>query len=352
MDRVADEWRDLCGASALDQPFYRPEWIRAHVRTFSPGAKVVLIAARLDGRLCLVLPLLEEWGTYSKVPIRRLRAPTNCHGGRFDGVRRSGPIGDEAIRATWQFLAQLEGWDVLHMSNVPEESTVTRLAAEAQLNGFHTIRVPDRPNPYISADPESLSKLPLSPKLRIKLRQVRRKLAQYGSAQLRRVETYDRDALDRFYQMDASGWKGEEGTAILRNGSQPFYDEMAESAAQFGYFSLYLLELNGEIMAGHFSFTYRKRCYSPITSYNEKFAGYGPGHLMVSEILQDCAARGVEGFDITGQDQPWKMMWTSEARPVNGFLVFKGTLGNLAYEVGNRLRPAVSRFLHRTRKSA
>ena len=293
----------------------------------------------------LVLPLLEETGTFGGVPVRKLRAPTNCHGGRFDGVRKSGPIGDAAIRATWQFLGQLDGWDMLHVSNAPEESTVSRLATEAKLNGFQTIRVPDRPNPYIPADPELLEQMPLSSKLRTKLRQVRRKLAEYGSAQLRRVDTYDREALDRFSRMDASGWKGKEGTAILRAGTQPFYDEIAKSAAHFGYFSLYMLELRGELMAGHFSFTYRNMCYSPITSYNEKFAYYGPGHLIVSEILQDCAARGVGGFDITGQDQPWKMMWTREARPVSHHFVFRGALGRLAYSAGYLFRPAVGRFL-------
>ena len=66
---------------------------------------------------------------------------------------------------------------------------------------------------------------------------------------------------------------------------------------------------------------------------------------MVSEILQDCTARGVEGFDITGQDQPWKMKWTSEVRGVNHHFVFKGTLGNLAHTVGCKIRPAISRLL-------
>ena len=272
VDRLAEEWRGLCAEAVDDQPFYRPEWIRAHIRTFTPGAQVRLITARLDGRLRLVLPLLEEKGTFNKIPVRKLRAPVNSHGGRFDAIRSSGPEGDAAIRATWEYLKELDGWDLLEFRNTPEGSTVSRLAEEAQVGGFRVLRIADRPNPYISAHPQLLSKLPLSSKLRAKLRQVRRKLAEHGSAQLRRVETFDRDALDRFYQMDAGGWKGKEGTAILRNGSQPFYDEMAESAARFGYFSLYLLELKGEIIAGHFSFTYRNRCYSPITSYNEKFA--------------------------------------------------------------------------------
>jgi CelD/BcsL family acetyltransferase involved in cellulose biosynthesis len=242
---------------------------------------------------------------------------------------------------------------VLQISNVPGESTVGQLAAAAQLDGFHTMQLPDRPNPYIPiADVEFLKKMPLNARLRTKLRQVRRQLSECGSADFRRIGTYDRDSLDRFYQLEASGWKGEEGTAILRNGTQVFYDEIAKSAAHFGYFSLYLLELKGELIAAHFSLTYRDKCYSPIVTYNEKFSQYAPGHLIVSEILQDCVKRGIRGFDITGQDQPWKMKWTTEARPVDHHFIFRGGMGNLAYAFESKLKPAVDRLLSGRRRIA
>src|SRR5208282_5865866 len=101
VDRLADEWRELCAAAVDDQPFYRPEWIRAHIRTFTPGAQLRVITTRIDGQLQLVLPLLDEKGTFNKIPVRKLRAPVNCHGGRFDAVRGSGPEGNGAVRATW-----------------------------------------------------------------------------------------------------------------------------------------------------------------------------------------------------------------------------------------------------------
>ena len=41
VDRWADEWRALCNRAVDDQPFYRPEWIGAHIRAFTPNAKVV-----------------------------------------------------------------------------------------------------------------------------------------------------------------------------------------------------------------------------------------------------------------------------------------------------------------------
>jgi CelD/BcsL family acetyltransferase involved in cellulose biosynthesis len=354
IDRWAEEWRNLCYEAVEDQPFYRPEWIRAYFRKYGKRGKVRIITARLRGRLCLLLPLLEQIATFSKVPVRRFRSPVNAICGRFDGVRCAGPEGDAAVRATWIYLKQLDGWDLLQFRDALEGSTVSEIAAAARADGFLTVQESDRPSPYVPVpdDPASLMKMPPNAKLRSQLRQARRRLAEKGAVNFYRVQTADRDALDRFYRLEASGWKGKIRSCALYDGSKPFYDEVAESAALFGYFSLYMLELNGQLIAAHFSLTHRGRCYSPKVAYDESFKLYAPGHLIVGEILQDCVARGITCYDITGQDQDWKMKWTSAARPVNHYFIFKGRLGNMAHSVGTRFKPAVGRLLPAKLKTA
>jgi CelD/BcsL family acetyltransferase involved in cellulose biosynthesis len=355
IDAMADEWRDLCADSVDDQPFYRPEWIRAHVRAFVPGAKVLLITAKLNGRLCLVLPIIEDKHIFSGLPVRRLRSPVNAHGGRFDAVRTLGRNGEAAISATWEFLNKLDCWDMLEFSHTPAESTLDQLTAKAAECGLRIARVPDKPNPYVPvpSDPELLSRMPINSRLRTKLRQARRELTKRGSLNFVRLDTADRDALDAFYRLEASGWKGKEKSAIACSAStRQFYDEIAGSAAQFGYFSLYLLASNGRLLAAHFALTSKTCCYSPKVAYDETFKQFAPGHLIMAEILQDCAARGIQGFDITGSNDDWKMKWTNETRAVNHHYVFKGAIGNLAHAVRFRLRPAIARQLRRSHKSA
>lgn len=346
IDELAGEWRKLCDVAANDQPFYRPEFIRAHIRTMIPGAKVVLVTARMSGDLRLVLPLVEEFGSFSKMPVRRLRAPVNHNCGRFDAVRSSGPDGDAAIRATWQFLKQFRGWDLLQLRDTPNESTVSQIAEAARADDYLTVQMADNPNPYIPipSDPELLKRMPPNSKLRSQLRQARLRLSEQGNLKFSRVDTADRTALDRFYKLEASGWKGRKGTDILHDGSKEFFDELAESAARFGYFSLYMLEFKGQLIAAHFALTYKRRCYSPKVAYDENFRKFAPGHLIIGEILCDCAVRGIEGYDITGQDQAWKMKWTEEVRPVRHYYIFNGVLGTMAHAVGSKLKPVVSRL--------
>src|SRR5208283_1541020 len=140
VDQLADEWRDLCAQAADDQPFYRPEFIRAHIRAKIPDAKVVIITVRQEERLRLLLPLVEELGTFSKVPVRKLRAPVDMHCGRFDAVCCSGPESDAAISAAWRYLKEMDGWDLLQLPYSLQGSTVSRLVSMAKAEGFLTVR--------------------------------------------------------------------------------------------------------------------------------------------------------------------------------------------------------------------
>jgi CelD/BcsL family acetyltransferase involved in cellulose biosynthesis len=352
IDELAQEWRELCDDAVDDQPFFRPEWFRSHIGVFFPDAKIVLITARLNGRLYLVLPLLEEWSTFCKVPVRRLRAPVNVHCGRYDAVCRAGPERDAAIRATWKWLKDRDNWDLLHLHYVPEESSVGRLVADARADGFRTIQFADRPNPYVPvpSNPAFLKQLPHSTRLRTKLRQVRREYGSEGSLRFYRVDIADRVALKRFYELEASGWKGEEKSAILCDSKMlRFFNDLADFAAHQRYFRLYMLELNGRPIAAHFSLVLKGRCYSPKVAYDQHFKQIAPGHLIVEEILKDCAACGVYDFDITGVDDEWKMKWATEARPVSHHLIFAGALGNLAYVMGLGMRRQFGRFFPKRR---
>jgi CelD/BcsL family acetyltransferase involved in cellulose biosynthesis len=351
IERWADDWRKLCLESADDQPFYRPEWIAAHIRAFTPQAKVVLLTVRSREKLLFVLPLLAEWAVFHGVPLRKLRAPVNGHSCRFDAVRHSSSEGDAAVIAAWNYLQKLSGWDLLEFHDVPGDGSVSALARAASQNGFQTVQVPNLTNPYVSipGDSADLKTFPINARLRGKLRHIRRELDAQGGIEFRHVDRADRAALDRFYALESAGWKGREGSAIVsRPNTRQFYDEISKSAEQFGYLCMYSLEFNGGLLAAHFGLSYRGRYFSPKLAYNEKLPQYAPGHLIVSEILQDCASRGISEYDITGPNDEWKMKWTTQARPKFNYFIFRrGFHGALAHAVRFRVRPAVKKLLQR-----
>ena len=347
VERWADEWRNLCAESVDDQPFYRPEWIAAHIRAFTPQARVVLLTVTSEGRLLFVLPLLHEWGLLGGTPLRKLRGPVNSHSCRFDAVRQAGPLGDAAVVAAWSHLQNLPGWDMLELHEVPEGGTISALALQAGESGVQIEQVPMRRSPYvpIAPAPASLLELPVNKRLRTKLRSIHRELAQKGELKLQRFSHADPAALQRFYDLESAGWKGAEESAIACNPRiRQFYDEISQVAERYGYLCMYSLELNGELLASHFGLAYQGRYFSPKIAYNEAFPQYAPGHLIVSEIVQDCASRGISEYDITGPSDEWKMKWTSQSRAKFMYFIFRrGLPGSLAHALRFKARAAVKK---------
>jgi CelD/BcsL family acetyltransferase involved in cellulose biosynthesis len=345
LDEFAAEWNALSDDAIEDQPFFRVDWIRAYFRAFEPQARILLITAYADGRLVLILPLIDEIATFSKVPVRRLRVPVNYCSSRFDAVRRTGPEGEIAISSTWEYLQQLGGWDLVLFRDALEGSTVGCLADCAKAEGLRTLCVTGEASPFIPvpANPQQLQRMPLNSKLRSQLKQIRERLKQHGTLSLLCTQTADHAALERFYQLEVSGWKGHspDGLTVLNEGVQSFYNDVASFAARDGYFSLYTLQLNNTVIATHYSLTHRDRCYSPKVAYNEDYKPFAPGHLIIAEILRDCCGRGITGFDITGQAQPWKMKWTTQTRAVHHHYIFKGPVGAVAHAMGTSLKPSV-----------
>jgi CelD/BcsL family acetyltransferase involved in cellulose biosynthesis len=340
LEEFAAEWNELSSNAVEDQPFFRPAWIQAYFRCFEPQARILLITARVEGDLVLILPLVEEIGSFSKIPLRRLRAPVNYCCSRFDAVRRAGLEGEAAISSTWEFIRKLGGWDLLMFRDALEGSTVGRLAACAQQEGLRTLSLSDQPSPFINVplDPTLFQRMPANSKLRSQIKQIRTRIKELGELNFSCVRTADPAALEHFYHLEAKGWKGRspDGLAVLKSGTRSFYDEVANSAAREGCFSLYSLGLNGTLIAAHYCLTTPDHCYSPKVAYNEDYKQFAPGHLIVAEILKNCAERGIHTFDITGQNQPWKMKWTSQARSVSHHYIFKGPLGAVAHQLGSR----------------
>lgn len=348
-DRLGDEWRDLLDRVGTDSPYWRPEWVRASLRAFAPQAKVVVFTARREGTLSALLPLIEERGTFARLPARKLRAPLTTAGVGVDVLcSESGADHDAAIAAIWKAIQKRKGWDVMELPSVLEDTALTRLCELGSLQGHPRgswtvpliafFAIPQGPTAL-----KDLEKYPRHPKLRSKVRQRENKLAALGAVRLRRTEKDGAADLQIFYQMEAAGWKGKEGSAIISDPrTRQFFDEVVRESERFGHLCLYTLEVDSKPIASHIGFTYRGRYWAAKSTYDESYRDYAPGHVIVKAILRDCAERGVTEY-VMGVREDWKMEWTQDVRKRSYQCLFnRGVWPRLLYTLRFPLR---SRFV-------
>jgi CelD/BcsL family acetyltransferase involved in cellulose biosynthesis len=330
VDQIACEWRRLCDESGDEEVFYRPEWAQAYLRAFEPKADVILISAWAGTKLRGILPLVR----------RRI-------------------IVAGLSNALWQAAKNLPQWDTLDVANVLEGSGLHRLVALAQADGYRTARKRTSQTLYLpiidtvsASTPEKSGAQPpwlagTRPKFRSHLRRAKRQLEEQGTLELKHYNGADPEALAKFYALEASGWKGAEGTAITCDAhTRQFYDAVAQAAARDGYLSLDFLELNGKPIAGHFGFNLRGRYFLAKAGYDEAFRRHGPGQLLVNEILSQTRQRGLHEFDFVGPATWDESRWASARR--NNYRVFtfrKGWYGALLYAARILARNAVRRLL-------
>jgi CelD/BcsL family acetyltransferase involved in cellulose biosynthesis len=356
VDGLAEEWRPLCTAGPCFEPFFRPEWIAAAIRAFAPGQRVLLLTVRNGSRLRGVLPLLEKTSRTS-----RLTGPQMCSASRiprFEFVHDAGPDLPQVLTAAWQHLREIPGWNAIELANVPEGGAAEQLAALAREDGFPTCRYEYANSPYIDlSEPRAgndFSRFGLSSRFRYHLRQGWRELSKRGPLSFRRVETIDRETLEHFYRLEQSGWKGREGSAILcRPDLRKFYDGLVRGAEQFGYLSMYFLDLGGTTIAAHLAFTYGGRYYPIKVAYDESFSSYGPGHLIIARVLEDCVARGLSRFDCLGEWTDAKAKWTARVRPHVSCCIFRDTIAGRTLcaqtQLQHNFRRGVRKFAEATR---
>jgi CelD/BcsL family acetyltransferase involved in cellulose biosynthesis len=357
VEQIAGEWRLLCDESGDEEVFYRPEWAQAYLQAFEPKSEVFLISAWSADKLRGILPLVCRRSVMSGLHVVQFTLPANVHSLRASLTVCPGQEGEAALKAIWQAVKELPRWDVIDVANAVEGNALDRLVALAQKDGYHTARKRTSQTLYL---PIASSITPASdkgaqppwlagtrPKFRSHLRRAKRQLEEQGTLKLKHYSAADPEALEKFYVLEASGWKGEEGTAIKCDPrTRQFYDAIAQAAARDGYLSLDFLELNGKPIAGHFGFNLRGRYFLAKAGYDESFRRHGPGQLLVNEILNQTPERGLREFDFVGPATWDESRWASARRTNYRVFIFrKNWYGELLYELRISLRDLMRRML-------
>lgn len=179
-----------------------------------------------------------------------------------------------------------------------------------------------------------------------------RKLVEHGPVRLDRLHRVDPDALNRFFAVEQSGWKGRSGTAIACNpATRRFYTEVATAADHHGYLAHYELWCGNQPVAISLGMDLAGRFFKLKSAIDESFKAVGPGHLMNGEILRDLVDRESSEFDMLGHNDWFKARWAPIYRQHYHCHVFgKGTIGRALQTWTERFVPAGRRIHRRLRR--
>jgi CelD/BcsL family acetyltransferase involved in cellulose biosynthesis len=298
--QVVPEWDELATRAGAS-PFQRPGWFEAWWRSFGRG-RLRIVTLRRDGRLAGVAPLVQRWGT--------TLAAANVHSPEFEFLA-------EDPTAERELAEQVFAHRPLHTSfcYLPEgTSTTNELYRAARGHRRRLFTVVMQRSPYLELDGDwERFERGLSTKFVKDLHRRRRALELAGQVS---VEVGGGlESLDEVFRVEASGWKGRRGTAILSKAkTYRFYEEVAAWAARRGYLRLAFLRLDGRPVAVQYALEDCGRWYFLKGGVDPAAKRYAPGKLLVHELLRRAFDRGLSSFEFLGDAEPWKLDWQPQTR--------------------------------------
>jgi CelD/BcsL family acetyltransferase involved in cellulose biosynthesis len=257
------------------------------------------------------------------------------------------PGSAEATTRLLSFLLKSSRWDAIYLEKVAEDSTTFSAAnALSAEQGWQLEVEPQICSPYRLL-PSQIDgwETGLKSKFKRNLRNRSRRLASEGSIDFKVVSSVDEKAetLDKFYALEASGWKGQQGTAICQvPEARILFDELVKSDQNCW---LPLLSLNDRPIAAQIVQTTGSQLYLLKTAYDTEYSAFSPGQLITSMVMAYCVEQGIEVFDFLGDTMTWKMDWEPELRQHYRLSLYAPSLrGRMAQWRDYKLRREIKRL--------
>jgi len=132
-------------------------------------------------------------------------------------------------------------------------------------------------------------------KRRKELKRLRNRLAEQGDLKFESLNQFSDlpRFVDGLLELEANGWKGKRGTAIASNeaAAQSFW-QICENLQATGKLRFWQLTLNGKVIASLFGKIEGKRGWIVKIAYDEAFARFSPGVLLIINVTQALFAEG------------------------------------------------------------
>jgi CelD/BcsL family acetyltransferase involved in cellulose biosynthesis len=332
LESVRSDWNRL--ALLGGSPFLTYEWLSSWWQALGDGELVSVLLRSDDGSL-------RAGACCRLAPNGELTAPTDpAYGYEWDVVAAD----DVARRDVWDTIARL---DVRRIRLTPLLDTGADVAQQLQRGGLRVVRRVAQATPKLAL-PDTWDELlgSVSKKLRSQWRTSSRALDREGGLVLRTTRSeveLDHD-LDVFLKLEASGWKGRAGTALLCDPhGEALFRMFAVGAARAGWLRLSILESSGVPVAAVYGCVFGERAFRLKSAFNEEYADRSPGLVLVGEELRRSIDEGLRVYEFLGLPAEYKLRWGSSTRDLITLRGYRGPLALPAYAYRAKLRPLLGK---------
>jgi CelD/BcsL family acetyltransferase involved in cellulose biosynthesis len=355
------EWNALLGRSRANSLFLTWEWQHTWWRHLSAGGRLHILTVRDGGVLVGLAPcLLRPMGLASRQVIPRL------------ALLGSGDVGSDYLDVILDPGADSEAREVLRDGLARQRVVLDfpRLGAQAAIRAMaggleglgwtSAMRAMDV-CPYIPMTGRSWDSYlaGLGAHHRYNFRRRLRRLERDHGLRWERVldEAQRRRALATLIRLHNARWAGSGGSTAFHSKSLcGFHEAITSLALEQGWLRLFVLWVGDTPAAALYGFSYGSKFYFYQTGFDIRFRELSVGLVAMGLAIREAFDEHLDEFDLLHGAEAYKVLWTSDARPIGRLELFpprwRGVVYRAAIEGYRKARHAARLALEATRPHA
>lgn len=302
-------WNKLLAASADNTIFMTHQWFAAFIAAFTLGGRMAIVICYEDDEIVGILPLFQKKFTFNLFNWQVLASLTNYHSQKFGFIFKKGR--ENLLPQALLMLNRKIGWDLIQADFVDSANFLNRSESMLSDVGLIFKRVPAMESRFIrlEADFETYYQNQFSKSLRKSIERAIRKIEQHHKLTFESIggPALKSEDLLEAYEIEASGWKGRNNSAIIQHQSDfKFYSRLAWAANITNWFALRFLKIDAKRVAFSYDLHYNGSKSGLKTSYDENFRKYTPGNILMMFSIREAYQRGDRIFDLLGPAEAYK----------------------------------------------
>lgn len=300
---ISNEWSEL--ADSFGTPLLSHEWFISCAESFYNENALCIVVARSNSKMVAIAPLV----------IIRSRGFEHLEllGSSFLG-EPSGLLyyDDNSLKELIKSVLKLRRPLFLH--RIPNDATLFQLINTRLSKNGVFIKRNTSGSAYVPID-TSWDEFfrSLSSKRRYDLRRASRRADEFRKVAYKIIcpTPAELDAnLSIAFKIEAAGWKGRKGSALLNNDKlNTFFKKYSLFAAKKKILRLCFLFIDETPVAMLIGLEYQNRFWVLKIGYDEKYSNCSPGILLIHETIRYAFDKEMKSYEFLGSDEPWLRMW-------------------------------------------
>lgn len=312
---LKSQWNNLWADYAYGHVFLSYEWLSTWWKIYGKNRELAIVVVRDEDEIIGLAPLMIS---VFHIPLVGTVKMVEFVGTGYTDyhdfiVKRKAP---QVIQKIIEYLKH-EKIRVIRLRHLSEHSPNLPIIRELLATNGFGYKVIDREVvecPYLEIEDDFDTYFKTRSKnLRKSIRKKERRLKKLGELKLFRVHGNDAQIethLKRVFDLHRKNWESRDEWCFFsyaKAENREFVEDVIKQLGQKDWCSLFLLTLNGEMIAYIMSFTYNNVVFLWNTSYALEYDQFGPGKLIHHKLIEYLYQNGFARCDFLRGKESYKM---------------------------------------------